>query len=133
MLMKPEWTECHKSKVELQEMPECEKVFGCFLEYLYTGKLVITHTNVMPILALADKYIVKVRKHLTLAFAVKNLPLWFLKIEKILVLWQFLPYYVLFFKHINFTVNKNNCLSIICTQRKSQNKIFIMKSQVQIT
>lgn len=60
MLMKPEWNECHESKVELQEMTECERVFGGFLKYFYTGKILITHTNVMPILALADKYIVKV-------------------------------------------------------------------------
>ena len=59
--MKPEWCEWHESKVELQELlPECEKVFHLFLEYFYTGKILITHTNVMPILALADKYIVKV-------------------------------------------------------------------------
>lgn len=60
MLMKPEWSEWHESRVKLQELPECEKVFHHFLEYLYTGKILITHTNVMPILALADKYIVKV-------------------------------------------------------------------------
>lgn len=59
--MKPEWNECHESRVELQELPECERVFGSFLRYIYTGKILITHTNVMPILALADKYIVKVR------------------------------------------------------------------------
>lgn len=60
MLMNPEWSECHESKVELQELAECEKVFGSFLRYIYTGKILITHTNVMPVLALADKYIVKV-------------------------------------------------------------------------
>lgn len=58
--MRPEWSEWHESKVILQELPECEKVFQQFLEYLYTGKILIMHTNVMPILALADKYIVKV-------------------------------------------------------------------------
>lgn len=60
MLMKPEWNEWHESNVELQEMSLCESVFHTFLEYFYTGKILITHTNVMPILALADKYIVKV-------------------------------------------------------------------------
>lgn len=60
MLMKPEWSEWHESRVELQEMPICEAVFHIFLEYFYTGKILITHTNVMPILALADKYMVKV-------------------------------------------------------------------------
>lgn len=58
--MKPEWSEWHQSNVELQELPQCEGVFHLFLEYFYTGKIHITHTNVMPILALADKYIVKV-------------------------------------------------------------------------
>lgn len=60
MLMQPEWNEWYKSKIELQEMSLCENVFPIFLEYFYTGKILITHTNVMPILALADKYIVKV-------------------------------------------------------------------------
>lgn len=63
--MKPEWCEWQSSRVELQELlPECEKVFHLFLEYFYTGKILITHTNVLPILALADKYIVKVINHL---------------------------------------------------------------------
>lgn len=60
MLMSPKWSEWHESKVELQELPQCEPVFHSFLEYFYTGKIIITHTNVMPVLALADKYIVKV-------------------------------------------------------------------------
>lgn len=59
MLTRPEWTEWHESRVELQELPQCETVFHLFLEYLYTGKILITHTNVMPVLALADKYIVR--------------------------------------------------------------------------
>lgn len=60
MLMKPEWSEWHESRVVLRELPQCEPVFHNFLEYFYTGKIVITHTNVMGILCLADKYIVKV-------------------------------------------------------------------------
>lgn len=60
MLSNPKWTESQESRIELQESSECEKVFGNFLEYLYTGKIFITHTNVMPILTLADKYMVKV-------------------------------------------------------------------------
>lgn len=59
MLMKPEWSEWHESKIELQELPQCASVFHLFLEYFYTGKIIITHTNVMAILALADKYMVK--------------------------------------------------------------------------
>lgn len=60
MLSKPEWNECHESRVVLQELPLCEKIFGNFLEYFYTGKITINHNNVMAILSLADKYIVKV-------------------------------------------------------------------------
>lgn len=61
MLMSPAWTEWHESKLQLQELPQCIPVFHQFIEYFYTGKIIITHTNVMPILALADKYIVKVK------------------------------------------------------------------------
>lgn len=69
MLMSPTWTEWHESKVELQELPQCEPVFHNFLEYFYTGKIMITHTNVMAVLALADKYIVKVKNlHLIYLF-----------------------------------------------------------------
>lgn len=60
MLMNPEWSEWHESKVVLKELPQCEAVFHNFLEYLYTGKIIITHTNVMALLSLADKYIVRV-------------------------------------------------------------------------
>ncbi|XP_008195211.1 BTB/POZ domain-containing protein 17 isoform X1 [Tribolium castaneum] len=75
MLMKPEWCEWHESKVELQELlPECEKVFHLFLEYFYTGKILITHTNVMPILALADKYIVKGLSRLCVDYMCKHVP-----------------------------------------------------------
>ncbi|CAH1373990.1 hypothetical protein MTP99_015357 [Tenebrio molitor] len=75
MLMKPEWCEWHESKVKLQELlPECEKVFHLFLEYFYTGKILITHTNVMPILALADKYIVKGLSRLCVQYMCKHVP-----------------------------------------------------------
>lgn len=69
MLMRPEWNEWHESKVELQEMLLCESVFHIFLEYFYTGKILITHTNVMPILALADKYIVKVSHKVMIVYS----------------------------------------------------------------
>lgn len=58
--MKPEWTEWHESRVVLQELPQCEHIFHNFIEYFYTGNITITHTNVLAILSLADKYIVKV-------------------------------------------------------------------------
>ncbi|XP_019879774.1 BTB/POZ domain-containing protein 17 isoform X2 [Aethina tumida] len=74
MLMKPEWSEWHQSNVELQELPQCEGVFHLFLEYFYTGKIHITHTNVMPILALADKYIVKSLSRLCLKYMCNHVP-----------------------------------------------------------
>lgn len=58
--MNPKWNECHESRIILQELPQCERVFHNFLEYFYTGKITINQTNVMAILSLADKYIVKV-------------------------------------------------------------------------
>ncbi|XP_056641710.1 BTB/POZ domain-containing protein 17 [Diorhabda sublineata] len=74
MLMKPEWSEWHESRVQLQEMAVCEPVFSLFLEYFYTGKIMITHTNVMPILALADKYIVKSLTRICLSYMCKHVP-----------------------------------------------------------
>ncbi|VEN36025.1 unnamed protein product [Callosobruchus maculatus] len=74
MLMCPEWSEWHESRVELQELPICEGVFSIFLEYFYTGKILITHTNVMPILALADKYIVKGLSRVCLSYMCKHVP-----------------------------------------------------------
>ncbi|KAG5899435.1 hypothetical protein JTB14_033626 [Gonioctena quinquepunctata] len=74
MLMCPEWTEWHESRVQLQEMPICEPVFPVFLEYFYTGKILITHTNVMPVLALADKYIVRSLSRTCLNYMCKHVP-----------------------------------------------------------
>ncbi|XP_028140055.1 kelch-like protein 4 isoform X1 [Diabrotica virgifera virgifera] len=74
MLMRPEWSECHESRIELQEMSVCEPVFPMFLEYFYTGKIMITHTNVMPILALADKYMVKSLSRICISYMCKHVP-----------------------------------------------------------
>ncbi|XP_023023367.2 transport and Golgi organization 10 isoform X1 [Leptinotarsa decemlineata] len=74
MLMSPEWTEWHESRVQLQEMTICEPYFHMFLEYFYTGKILITHTNVMPILALADKYIVRSLTRTCLNYMCKHVP-----------------------------------------------------------
>ena len=60
MLMNPEWNESREKRIYLQEAPECIEVFEKFLKYLYTGKLTLSHSTVLPLLALADKYIVKV-------------------------------------------------------------------------
>jgi len=60
MLMNPEWSESQESCVVLQETPACVAIFGDFIQYFYTGQIRINHLRVMPILALADKYNVKV-------------------------------------------------------------------------
>jgi BTB/POZ domain. len=62
MLMNPEWSESQESCVVLQETPACAAIFGDFIQYFYTGQIRINHLRVMPILALADKYNVKVGK-----------------------------------------------------------------------
>lgn len=58
--MNPRWSESHESRVVLQETPACASVFGEFLRYFYTGQIRINHLTIMPVLALADKYNVKV-------------------------------------------------------------------------
>lgn len=60
MLMNPQWSESRESKVVLKETPSCAAEFGKFLTYLYTGRIRINQSSVMPILGLADKYNVKV-------------------------------------------------------------------------
>ncbi|CAL4061387.1 unnamed protein product, partial [Meganyctiphanes norvegica] len=59
MLMNPHWNESHEQRIILQEATECVEVFELFLRYLYTGRLKVSHSTVLPILALADKYNVK--------------------------------------------------------------------------
>lgn len=60
MLMNPEWNECRESVIELKEEPFCAEVFPQFLKYLYVGQIRISLQAVMPMLALADKYNIKV-------------------------------------------------------------------------
>lgn len=60
MLMKPEWNECRESVIELKEEPCCADVFPQFLKYLYVGQIRISLQTVMPMLALADKYNIRV-------------------------------------------------------------------------
>ncbi|GJQ73918.1 putative BTB POZ domain-containing protein [Trypoxylus dichotomus] len=74
MLMNPEWNECHESRIILQELPQCERVFHNFLEYFYTGKIVINQSNALAILSLADKYIVKSLSRLSLEYMVTHVP-----------------------------------------------------------
>lgn len=60
MLMNPRWNESREQRIVLQEAAECVEVFELFLRYLYTGRLKVSHATVLPTLALADKYNVKV-------------------------------------------------------------------------
>ncbi|KAK9503948.1 hypothetical protein O3M35_010399 [Rhynocoris fuscipes] len=59
MLMNPQWSESHESRVVLQETPPCAAIFGEFIRYFYTGQIKINHAIITPLLALADKYNVK--------------------------------------------------------------------------
>lgn len=68
MLMNTNWSESHKKEINLVEEPQCQKFFHLFLKYMYTGQLMITHTNVQPILSLADKYMVKSLSRLCLQY-----------------------------------------------------------------
>lgn len=58
--MNPEWSECRESVIELKEEPLCSEVFPQFLKYLYVGQIRISLQTVMPMLALADKYNIRV-------------------------------------------------------------------------
>lgn len=62
MLMNPNWSESHESRIVLQESEDCAKYFEDFVKYLYTGRLKLELVNAMHILTLADKYNVKVKK-----------------------------------------------------------------------
>ncbi|KAL3859061.1 hypothetical protein ACJMK2_009297 [Sinanodonta woodiana] len=56
MLTSPTWPEAHTKQVVLKEDEECVEVFGIFLNYLYTGRIVLKESNALPILTLGDKY-----------------------------------------------------------------------------
>lgn len=56
MLMSEFWPEGRSKRVVLREDPECAAIFEVFLHYLYTGKVTLDQTNVLPMLILADKY-----------------------------------------------------------------------------
>ncbi|CAH1406656.1 unnamed protein product [Nezara viridula] len=86
MLMNPQWSESHKSRVVLQETPACAAIFGEFIKYFYTGQIKINHTTITPVLALADKYNVKdltklcidyMCSHIALAAANNQLITWY--------------------------------------------------------
>ncbi|XP_013111017.1 BTB/POZ domain-containing protein 17 [Stomoxys calcitrans] len=73
MLMNPEWNECRKRVIELVEEPCCEAVFPQFLKYLYVGKIDISLSTVMPMLALAHKYNVKDLVDLCVHYMMKHI------------------------------------------------------------
>ncbi|XP_014252510.1 BTB/POZ domain-containing protein 17 isoform X2 [Cimex lectularius] len=86
MLMNPQWSESHESRVVLQETPACAEIFGQFLRYFYTGQIKINHKIVTPLLALSDKYNVKdltnlcieyMCSHIALAASNNQLVTWF--------------------------------------------------------
>ena len=60
------WNESREQRIILQEASECVAVFELFLRYLYTGRLRVSHATVLPILALADKYNVRVSNYILL-------------------------------------------------------------------
>ncbi|XP_014209003.1 BTB/POZ domain-containing protein 17 [Copidosoma floridanum] len=75
MLMSPQWSESQESRITLQETPQCAVIFGEFLRYFYTGQIRISHSIVLPIISLADKYNVKDLISLCLNFMQTHIPL----------------------------------------------------------
>ena len=53
------WAESNTRELNLEEDEECAKYFDKFLQYMYTGSIVISETFVLPLFMLADKYEVK--------------------------------------------------------------------------
>lgn len=53
--------EAHEVRIVLQETPACEEVFEQFLKFFYAGKIQIRYQNIIPIMMLADKYLVEVK------------------------------------------------------------------------
>lgn len=75
MLMNPQWSESHKSRVVLQETPACAAIFGEFIKYFYTGQIRINHMIITPILALSDKYNVKDLTNLCIEYMCNHIAL----------------------------------------------------------
>ena len=59
--------------IELVEEPECGDVFPAFLKFLYSCHIVLTIENTLPILMLADKYIVNDLKRVCIEFATNTI------------------------------------------------------------
>ena len=56
MLTSDSWADHGKRTIVLQEEDECMDVFEDFLRYLYTAVIHLSHSNVLAVLMLADKY-----------------------------------------------------------------------------
>lgn len=72
MLMNQNWTGSQEKRVVLGETPACAAVFEHFLRYLYTGKIQLDYTTVIPLVSLADKYNVKDLLKLGLDYMLRN-------------------------------------------------------------
>ncbi|XP_043239911.1 BTB/POZ domain-containing protein 17-like [Amphibalanus amphitrite] len=59
MLSSPNFSDSRQSEVRLQEEPAVAAVFPAMLRFLYSGRITITHSSVLPTLVLADKYNIK--------------------------------------------------------------------------
>ena len=57
-LLQGNWKEAQEKVVTLEETTTCQRHFPAFLKSLYTQEIVLDEENVIPILMLADKYIV---------------------------------------------------------------------------
>ena len=53
------WVESNRQELKLEEEDDCTKYFEIFLQYVYTGSVVISESYVLPLYILADKYMVK--------------------------------------------------------------------------
>ncbi|KAJ8305089.1 hypothetical protein KUTeg_017358 [Tegillarca granosa] len=64
---------CTENETILQESIQCEEVFDIFLKFFYTSEVVFTEENVVPLLLLADKYMVKELARLGIGYMVSVL------------------------------------------------------------
>ncbi|XP_078001336.1 BTB/POZ domain-containing protein 17-like [Glandiceps talaboti] len=72
MLTSDNWKDADQHEIRLED-PQCEAVFGEFLEYIYTGKVHINTEKAVPLLILADKYNLPALKESCGEFMIKHL------------------------------------------------------------
>ena len=58
MLLSQSWSDYTKKTIQLEEEESCAALFEPFLQFLYSGRIHLDHKSVLPVLMLADKYIV---------------------------------------------------------------------------